>query len=61
MSRRVLMTYELAQAAAKDHANRHAKAAGRTRWNEDDYNALCAEFDKLYPLEEHLAQLRAGQ
>lgn len=53
---RVKMTYGLAMAAGKDAANRAMRAAGRSRWNEDDYNAMWAEFNRLFPVEVELAQ-----
>ena len=28
-------------------AKRHAQAAGRTKWDETDYNAACAEYNRL--------------
>ena len=46
---RVVMTYELARAAAADHANRLMYKGGRKAWNEDDYNACCDEFSRLWP------------
>jgi len=45
------MTYQLAQAASFDAANRSMRAAGRTAWSEEDYNAHVREFDRLWPLE----------
>lgn len=48
---RITMTYGLAMAAAKDAANRSMRKAGRTKWNEDDWNAMCAEFERLWPVE----------
>lgn len=41
--------YEMARAAATDAGNAHMSAAGRTRWNADDWNAMCAEFARLMP------------
>lgn len=43
------MTYKLAMAAGQDEGNRHMKAAGRSTWNEEDYNAACEEFERLWP------------
>jgi hypothetical protein len=39
--------YGIAHAAAWDAGNRHAETNGREVWNEDDYNAACAEFARL--------------
>lgn len=30
------------------------RSAGRDVWNADDYNAACAEFERLWPLENDL-------
>lgn len=57
---RILMTYSLAMAAGQDAANRQMRKEGRTRWSLEDYNLAAATFDLLYPMEEHLAQLRAA-
>jgi len=43
------MTYELAMAAAKDEANRHMRAGGRTKWDESDYNEMARVFNELWP------------
>jgi hypothetical protein len=45
------MTPAIARAAARDAANRQMHAAGRTAWNEDDYNLACDEFLRLWPEE----------
>lgn len=47
---RPLMTYEMARAAATDTGNRSMWAGGRTKWNEDDFNAACDEFERLWTL-----------
>jgi hypothetical protein len=57
---RVLMTYSLAMAAGQDAANRQMRKAGRKKWSRDDYNEAVRKFNALYPLDEHLAQMRAG-
>ena len=46
---KIQMTEQLARAAAWDAANRSMRAAGREHWNEDDYNACWAEFNRLWP------------
>lgn len=43
------MTYKLAHAASWDAENRSMRAAGRTRWNQDDWNAAAREFERLVP------------
>ena len=48
-TRRPQMTYALAHAASMDTGNRSMRAAGRTAWNEDDYNVSVKEFDRLFP------------
>lgn len=45
------LTRELARAAATDAGTRHAKANGRTDWNDADYTAAVAEFARLWPAE----------
>jgi hypothetical protein len=42
-------TRVLAFAAAGDAGNRNMRAAGRTTWNEDDWNIACEELDRLWP------------
>ena len=42
-----LITYEIAYAAGTDTGNRNMRAAGRTAWNEDDWNAACTTFARL--------------
>jgi hypothetical protein len=39
--------YGLAMAAGQDAGNRSAHAAGRYRWNEDDWNEATAIVDQL--------------
>jgi len=48
----VKLTKETARAAATDAGNRSMRKAGRTIWNEDDYNAAVDEFDRLWPATE---------
>lgn len=43
-----IWTYELAMAAGKDAANRQMRAAGRKRWNLDDWNLAADVFSRLY-------------
>ncbi len=44
----IKITYALAHAAARDAGNRSMRKAGRAAWSVDDYNAACAEFERLY-------------
>lgn len=41
------LTPQMVRAAAQDAGNRSMHKAGRTSWNEDDWNAACAEFKRL--------------
>jgi hypothetical protein len=43
-----VMTREIAQAAATDAGTRSMHAAGRTKWNQDDYNAAAGIFNRLW-------------
>ena len=43
------LTPAIIRAAATDAGNRSMRKAGRTAWNEDDWNAAAAEFDRLTP------------
>ena len=56
---RIKMTYALAMAVAKDAANDRMRNAGRTCWNEDDYNFMVETFDRLYPVSQHIADITA--
>lgn len=46
---RPVLTYDLAMAASQDAGNRSMRKAERKVWNEDDYNAAAAEFDRVWP------------
>lgn len=37
----------LIRASAHDAGNQSMRAAGRTQWNDDDWNAMCATQDRL--------------
>ena len=43
-------TYKVAMAAGQDAGNKSMRVAGRTEWNEDDWNAAAATFNKLMGL-----------
>lgn len=42
--------YEIAMAVGKDTANRCMRKAGRTQWNDQDWNVMVKEFNQLFPL-----------
>lgn len=48
--RLIVMTYDIAMAAAKDAGNCSMGAHGRVAWNADDWNAVCREFERLWPV-----------
>lgn len=52
-----IMTRDLANAAAWDAGNHSMRAAGRTTWNADDYDAAVLEYNRLWPLERDLEEL----
>lgn len=56
----ILMTYEIAQACALDAANAQMRKSGRKTWSLEDRNLAAETFQRLYPIEEHLAQLQAA-
>lgn len=39
--------YEIAHAAGQDAGNRAMRAGGRSRWSRADYQAACAEMNRL--------------
>jgi hypothetical protein len=43
------LTRELVYAAGRDAGYRSMRAAGRTVWNEDDYNAAAETVHRLMP------------
>jgi len=43
------LTYEMIHAAAWDEGNRNMRKHGRKSWNEDDWNAMAREFNRLMP------------
>ena len=44
----MMMTQQIARAAAQDAGNRSMRAAGRSKWNRADYNSAVAEFNRLW-------------
>ena len=47
----MVLTLEIARAAAQDAGNRAMQAAGRTVWDRTDYDASVAEFYRLWTWE----------
>lgn len=43
------LTYDLLMAASRDAGNASMRKAGRTAWNEDDFDAACEASDRLWP------------
>lgn len=52
--RAITVTREIAWAASLDEGNRCMRRGGRKAWNEDDYNAACDLFDRLWTIEDEL-------
>lgn len=50
MARKQMLTPEVAHAAGWDAGNRSMRAAGRTRWSEDDWNTAARETNRLMAL-----------
>lgn len=55
---RIQMTYQLAMAIGQDAANLRMRKAGRTAWNEEDYNAACEAQEKALWLCDDETKLR---
>jgi hypothetical protein len=49
---------KLATAAATDATNRRSRMAGRTEWNQADWNFYCSEVERLFPLDTEIERLR---
>lgn len=45
--RPIRTTVRIARAAGWDAGNRSMKAAGRTAWNEEDWNVACEVFETM--------------
>lgn len=43
----IQITYKIAMAAGQDAGNKAMKAAGRTSWNEDDFNVAAELTTRL--------------
>lgn len=46
----MVLTEELARAAAADAASRRARKAGRLTWDRADYQFATEEFNRLWPM-----------
>jgi len=57
MTKRTI-TREIARAAAMDAGDRSMRQAGRTTWNREDYNVMVREFDRLWPEELDIMEVR---
>lgn len=44
-----ILTLSMVFAAGRDAGNRSMRKAGRKKWGKRDYNAACAEFNRLAP------------
>lgn len=47
MAARRQLTPAIIRAASHDAGNRSMRAAGRQSWSEEDWNAACAEYERL--------------
>ena len=47
MAKPIKLTRAMAHAAAWDEANRHMRKAGRSAWDESDYNVAVRKFNEL--------------
>jgi len=52
------MTQAIARSIARDAGNRHARAFNRQSWNENDYSVAVSVYNRLWPVERQLAELR---
>lgn len=59
--KRIVMTEQLARAAATDAGNRSMRANGRERWNQDDFNAAASEFNRLWKPSEPMMPKQEGR
>jgi len=55
---KITITREIARAAAMDAGDRLMRQAGRTTWSREDYNAMTREFDRLWPEELDIMEVR---
>ena len=52
------MTQAIARSIARDAGNRHARAFNRRLWDENDYSVAVSVYNRLWPVERQLAELR---
>jgi len=55
---KITITREIARAAAMDAGDRSMRQAGRTAWSGEDYNVMVMEFDRLWPEERDIIEVR---
>ena len=55
---KITITREIARAAAMDTGDHSMRQAGRTVWNREDYNAMIGEFNRLWPEELDIMEVR---
>ena len=54
------LSRDLAWAAVTDAGNRSMRAAARSVWSEQDFNAAAREFNRLWPPENDIRDLRSS-
>lgn len=57
---KIAMDRKLAYSCAMDAANRNMRAEGRLAWDEDDSEAYCEAFNRLWPLTAEYPWLQAN-
>ena len=55
---KITIIREIARAAAMDTGDRSMRQAGRTAWNREDYNVMIEEFNRLWPEEFDIIEVR---
>jgi len=55
---KITITREIARVAAMDAGDRSMRQAGRTAWNREDYNVMIEEFNRLWPEEFDIIEVR---
>ena len=55
---KITITREIARAAAMDAGDHSMRHAGRTVWSREDYNAMIGEFNRLWPEEFDIMEMR---
>ncbi len=60
MKNKLKLDYTMIRAAGSDAGNRAMRAAGRLKWNKDDYNIACAESNRLTKISDALPDNNGG-